>query len=140
MSVLPTISLPTASREKGLGSGSVDFGIAVLTGADIGPRGHIDVNYGIASIVPALGLPRYSQHLVSTSISAAATARWNPYMEVFWFRGPKRIKHLKRRSTVARSTKSDLASRLTAACRRVSAGLLRVLRSWRVVDCLRPGT
>jgi hypothetical protein len=85
MSVLPTISLPTASREKGLGSGSVDFGIAVLTGADIGPRGHVDVNYGIASIGPALGLPRYSQHLVSTSISAAATARWNPYIEVFWF-------------------------------------------------------
>jgi hypothetical protein len=63
----------------------VDFGIAVLTGADIGPRGHIDVNYGIASIGPDLGLPRYSQHLLSTSISAAATARWNPYLEVFWF-------------------------------------------------------
>jgi hypothetical protein len=85
MSVLPAISLPTASTEKGLGSGSVDFGIAVLTGADIGPRGHIDVNYGIASIGSGLAQPRYSQHLVSTSISAAATARWNPYIEVFWF-------------------------------------------------------
>jgi len=85
MSVLPTVNLPSASREKGLGSGSVDFGIAVLTGTDIGPRGHIDVNYGIASIGPDSGLPRFSQHLLSTSISAAATARWNPYIEVFWF-------------------------------------------------------
>jgi hypothetical protein len=85
MSVLPTINLPTASRDKSLGSGSVDFGIAVLTGTDIGPRGHVDVNYGIASIGPDSGLPRFSQHLLSTSISAAATARWNPYIEVFWF-------------------------------------------------------
>jgi Putative MetA-pathway of phenol degradation len=85
MSVLPTINLPTASTDKGLGSGRADFAIAVLTGTDIGPRSHIDVNYGIASIGSDLGLPRYSQHLLSTSISAAATARWNPYIEVFWF-------------------------------------------------------
>jgi hypothetical protein len=85
MSVLPTISLPTASTEKGLGSGTVDFGIAILTGADLGSRGRIDVNYGIASIGNSPDRPRYSQHLVSTSISAAATARWNPYIEVFWF-------------------------------------------------------
>jgi hypothetical protein len=85
MSVLPTISLPTANADNGLGSGKVDLTIAILTGSNIGSRGHIDFNYGIGTIGGEQGRPRFSQHLVSTSISAAATARWNPYAEVFWF-------------------------------------------------------
>jgi hypothetical protein len=85
MSVLPTISLPTANSSNGLGSGKVDLTVAILTGSNIGSRGHIDFNYGIGSIGGEHGRPRFSQHLVSTSISAAATTNWNPYVEVFWF-------------------------------------------------------
>jgi len=36
LSLLPTVNLPTASQEKGLGSGSPDYTVALLTGADLG--------------------------------------------------------------------------------------------------------
>ncbi len=85
LSVLPAINLPTAKTDNGLGSGDADFTIAVLTGTDIGSRGHIDVNYGLGAIGAGKGLPHFAQHLLSASVSAAATDRWNPYVEVFWF-------------------------------------------------------
>lgn len=85
LSILPTVNLPTASAEKGLGSGDADYTIAVLTGTDIGQRGHMDVNYGIGRIGAGDGRPRYTQHLLSTSGSFAATQHLSPYGEVFWF-------------------------------------------------------
>jgi hypothetical protein len=85
LSILPTISLPTANTSDLLASGDVDYSVAVLTGTDIGSRGHVDVNYGIAAIGAGHGLPHFSQHLLSASVSAAVTDRWNPYGEVFWF-------------------------------------------------------
>jgi hypothetical protein len=85
LSVLPTINLPTAKTENGLGSGDGDLTVALLTGTDIGSRGHIDVNYGIGEIGAGQGRPHFVQHLISGSLSAAATDRWNPYVEVFWF-------------------------------------------------------
>ena len=85
LSILPTINLPTASAEKGLGSGDADYTIAVLTGTDVGARGHIDFNYGIGQIGAGQGRPHYTQHLLSTSASFAASQHWSPYAEVFWF-------------------------------------------------------
>ena len=85
LSILPTVNLPTASAEKGLGSGDADYTIAVLTGTDSGARGHIDVNYGIGTIGAGQGRPRFTQHLLSTSASFTATAHVSPYAEVFWF-------------------------------------------------------
>jgi outer membrane putative beta-barrel porin/alpha-amylase len=85
VSVLPTISLPTGTADNGLGSGDIDLTVAMLTGTDIGTRGHVDVNYGIGAIGAGQGLPHFSQHLLSASLSAAVTDRWNPYVEVFWF-------------------------------------------------------
>jgi hypothetical protein len=85
LSILPAINIPTASAEKGLGSGDADFLVAVLTGHDVGARGHIDYNYGIGEIGAGGGLPHFVQHLVSVSASYAATPKWNPYFEVFWF-------------------------------------------------------
>jgi len=85
LSVLPTINLPAADPDKGLGSGDPDYTVALLTGTDIATRGHVDVNYGIGAIGAGGGLPHFLQHLVSVSASLAMTERWNPYLETFWF-------------------------------------------------------
>jgi len=55
----------------------------VLTGTDFAKKGHIDVNYGVGAIGAGQGRPHYTQHLISASLSAAVTDRWNPYVEVF---------------------------------------------------------
>jgi Putative MetA-pathway of phenol degradation len=85
LSILPTVNLPTASSERRLGSGDADYTLAVLTGSDIGMRGHIDINYGIGSIGTGGGRPHFVEHLVSVSASFAATTRWDPYFESYWF-------------------------------------------------------
>ncbi len=85
LSILPTINLPAASAEKGLGSGSADYTVAVLTGSDIGRHAHVDVNYGLGSIGAGDGAPHFIQHLVSVSASDAISDNWNPYLETFWF-------------------------------------------------------
>jgi hypothetical protein len=84
LSVLPTVNLPTASAAKGLGSGQADFTLALLTGSDFLTRGHVDVNYGIGLIGTGPGLRRFSQHLVSLSVSAEIPGPVTPYAETFW--------------------------------------------------------
>ena len=85
LSILPTVNIPTASAEKGLGSGDTDYTVALLTGTDIGRRWHVDFNYGIGAIGAGGGQPHFIQHLVSVSTSVAASDNWNPYVETFWF-------------------------------------------------------
>ena len=85
LSILPTVNVPTASAEKGLGSGDADYTLAVLTGTDIGRHAHVDLNYGIGAIGAGGGEPHFAQHLVSVSASVAASDNWNPYAEAFWF-------------------------------------------------------
>jgi len=85
VSLLTAVTLPTASAAKGLGSGSTDYTLALLTGADVGRHGHIDVNYGIGDVGAGNGQPHFVQHLVAVSASAAASDNWNPYVEAFWF-------------------------------------------------------
>jgi hypothetical protein len=85
LSILPTVNLPTASVEKGLGSGSVDVTVAMLTGTDLGGRSHMDINYGIGSIGGGEGARHFAQHLVSVSASAVVFKNWNPFIEAFWF-------------------------------------------------------
>ncbi len=85
LSILPTVNLPTASADKGLGSGDADYTVAVLTGTDFAGRGHVDVNYGIGAIGAGGGNPHFVQHLASISASVAASERWNPYVEAFYF-------------------------------------------------------
>jgi hypothetical protein len=74
LSILPAVNVPTASAEKGLGSGIADYTLAILTGTDIGRHAHVDVNYGIGSIGAADTDPRFVQHLVSVSASDAISA------------------------------------------------------------------
>src|SRR5713226_2220688 len=85
LSILPTVNIPAASVEKGLGSGTADYTLALLTGTDIGRHAHVDVNYGIGSIGAGDSDPHFIQHLVSISASDAVSDNWNPYAEVFWF-------------------------------------------------------
>ncbi len=85
LSILPTINLPAASESKGLGSGQMDFTIALLTGTDVLKRGHVDINYGIGRSAAGTGLPRFTQHLVSLSASAEIPGPVTPYVESFWF-------------------------------------------------------
>lgn len=85
LSILPTLNLPAASVEKGLGSGDTDYLLAMLTGTDVAGRGHIDANYGIGAIGAGGDQPHFVQHLLSTSASLAVNERWNPYVEAFWF-------------------------------------------------------
>lgn len=84
LSLLPAVNLPTASARQGLGSGDADYTLAILAGADVGARGHVDANYGIGKIGAGGGQPHFTQHLVSVSASISATDRWDPYAEVFW--------------------------------------------------------
>jgi hypothetical protein len=85
LSILPTVNIPAASVEKGLGSGVADYTLALLTGTDIGRHAHVDVNYGIGAIGVGDREPRFIQHLVSVSASDAISDNWNPYFEAFWF-------------------------------------------------------
>jgi hypothetical protein len=85
LSILPTVNLPAASESKGLGSGQADFTIAALTGTDFLTRGHVDINYGVGRIGAGIGLPRFTQHLVSLSASAEIPGPVTPYLESFWF-------------------------------------------------------
>jgi hypothetical protein len=84
LSLLPTVNLATASEAKGLGSGQSDFTLALLTGSDFLTRGHADVNYGIGRIGSGPGLPRFTQQLVSLSVSAEVPGPVTPYAEIFW--------------------------------------------------------
>ena len=83
LAILPSVNVPTADAHKGLGSGDTDYTIALLTGADIGARGHIDFNYGLGSTGAGGGAPHFVQHLASISASVAVTHAWSPYAEVF---------------------------------------------------------
>ncbi len=85
LSVLPTVNLPTASAEKGLGSGHADYTVALLTGTDFATHAHVDVNYGIGAIGGSADAPPFVQHLVSVSASDAISDNWNPYVELYWF-------------------------------------------------------
>ncbi len=85
LSILPTITFPTADADKGLGSGDRDYLVALLTGTDIGRHWHADINYGVGAIGAGNEQPHFVQHLASLSVSVAATDNLNPYGEVFWF-------------------------------------------------------
>jgi hypothetical protein len=84
LSLLPSVNLPTADSQKGLGSGDVDYLVALLTGVDLGPGARLDFNYGVGKIGAGAGRPHFTQHLLSASASYSASDRWNPYFEMFW--------------------------------------------------------
>jgi hypothetical protein len=84
LSVLPMVNLPAADERKGLGSGQVDFTIALLAGTDFLKRGHVDANYGAGWIGAGADVRRFTQHLVSLSVSADVPGPVTPYLEGFW--------------------------------------------------------
>jgi hypothetical protein len=85
LSFLPMVNLPAASESKGLGSGRADFTITLLAGTGFLTRGHADVNYGASWIGAAADVSRFTQHVVSLSVSADLPGSVAPYVEGFWF-------------------------------------------------------
>jgi hypothetical protein len=84
LAILPAVNVPTASADKGLGSGVADYFLAFLTGTDLGRHSHVDLNYGIGAIGNDTTGGHFTQHLVSVSFSSAVSDNWNPYFETFW--------------------------------------------------------
>jgi hypothetical protein len=84
LAILPTVDVPTASVDKGLGSGIADYLLAFLTGTDLGRHSHVDMNYGIGAVGDGTTGGHFTQHLVSVSFSSAVSDNWNPYFEAFW--------------------------------------------------------
>jgi hypothetical protein len=84
LAILPTVDVPNASSDKGLGSGIADYLIAFLTGTDFGRHSHVDFNYGIGLIGDNTSGGHFTQQLVSVSFSSAVSDNWNPYFEAFW--------------------------------------------------------
>jgi len=84
LAILPTVDVPTASSDKGLGSGIADYLLAFLTGTDFGRHSHVDFNYGIGAIGDTTSGGHFTQQLGSVSFSSAVSDNWNPYFEAFW--------------------------------------------------------
>ncbi len=84
LAILPTVNVPLASVSKGLGTGSPDLTLGVLTGTDLGSRNHVDFNYGIGRIAGGPGRGHFVQHLASISASRRFGENVNPYWEVYW--------------------------------------------------------
>jgi hypothetical protein len=84
VAILPSVTLPTANADNGIGSGAVDVSTTLLASADLGSRGHIDANYGVNSLGGGQRQPRYAQHLLSASLGTSFGPHWNPYFEIFW--------------------------------------------------------
>ena len=83
----PGLKIPTASREKGLGSGSPDAGVALLTGKDLPLQLHTDVNLGLTYLADARN-DGSGQVQAGASIStglALLDGRINPFWEIYWF-------------------------------------------------------
>jgi hypothetical protein len=83
LSLLPAVTVPTASQEKGLGSGGADYTLAALTAVELNPRSQVGINYIIGAISGEGGASHFVQHVASASLGLSATDRWNPYFEVF---------------------------------------------------------
>jgi hypothetical protein len=83
LSVMPTINLGLASRDKALGSGETDATFTVLAGHAIGSRLHVEGNYGIGSIGDPDG--RFQQHLLTGAIVHQTTGALSSYVETAWW-------------------------------------------------------
>ena len=83
LSVMPTIGLGLASREKALGSGETDATFTVLAGHAIGSRVHVEGNYGIGSIGDPAG--RFQQHLLTGAVVHQTTGALSSYVETAWW-------------------------------------------------------
>lgn len=83
VSVLPSLTLPTASAAKGLGSGDTDATLALLTGRDLPRQSHVDVSYGVGAIGAGDG-GHFTQHTSLVSGSLGVTRAWTPGLTLTW--------------------------------------------------------
>lgn len=83
VSVLPALTLPTASAAKGLGSGDTDATLALLSGRDLPMQSHVDVSYGVGAIGTGDG-SHFTQHTTFVSGSLGITRAWTPGLTLTW--------------------------------------------------------
>lgn len=83
LSLLPAVTLPTASAARGLGSGDSDATLAALTGRDLPHASHLDVTYGLGAIGAGDGT-HFTQHQASVSGSVGVTPAWTPGLTLAW--------------------------------------------------------
>jgi hypothetical protein len=82
LSLLPAANLPTASEDKGLGSGGADFTLAALTAVELSPRAQVGINYIVGAIASEGGASHFVQQVGSASLGLSITDHWNPYFEM----------------------------------------------------------
>lgn len=83
VSVLPALTLPTASAAKGLGTGDTDATLALLTGRDLPRQSHVDVSYGVGAVGTGDG-GHFTQHTSFVSGSLGVTRAWTPGLTLTW--------------------------------------------------------
>jgi Putative MetA-pathway of phenol degradation len=82
-SVMPTIGLGLASREKGFGSGASDATLTWLLAHPVGERLHLETNYGVGAIGD--GDSHFTQHLLTGAVVLQTTRRVQTYVEAAWW-------------------------------------------------------
>lgn len=83
VSVMPTLNLGLASREKALGTGETDATLTLLAGHAITDRLHAEVNYGVGSIGDPVS--RFPQQMATGAIVHQTTPKLASYVECAWW-------------------------------------------------------
>ena len=84
LSIMPQVNIGVASVEKGLGSGSTDVTVTILTGRELTSRTHVEANYGVGNAGTTAG-DRFVQHLATGAVTHATTPRLTTYVELAWW-------------------------------------------------------
>jgi hypothetical protein len=88
-SVMPTVNLGVASRDKGLGAGATDVTLTWLAAKEAIPRVHLEGNYGTGAIGDLGG--HFIQHLITAAVVHQTTARIQTYVEAAWWSRQERV-------------------------------------------------
>jgi hypothetical protein len=83
-SIAPAINVRATRSHTGLMFGDLDYTLAWLTGFDVGPQAHVDLNYRIGAISAGRASPHFAQHLASMSVNVTPAETWAPYVELYW--------------------------------------------------------
>src|SRR5437667_4642003 len=85
LSVMPAVTLGTASAAKGLGSGSTDAMVVLLFGHELTHRLHLEANYGAGIIGSEQERRHGSQQLVTGAAVYSVTPTLAMYGEGVWW-------------------------------------------------------
>lgn len=84
LAVIPQVTLPAASVEKGLGTGSPDVLVSAIAGRDYPARSHVDLSYGAGALGQGGGLAHLPQQVAFISGTLGVTPAWTPGLTLTW--------------------------------------------------------